>query len=109
MHIFRIQLFNERAQCLINLDGSWGAGEKLQGTIESLLESLDTSGKEGDSQVSTRLLSNDRLIPFKYTLHGNLTSTVEGLQSLRINLQHSQFSKINCRTDLDIQVNEQVS
>lgn len=70
--------------------------------METNLESLEREHRvlslEDVSESSTSR------IPFKFTMRANLTSTLEGLETLQMSLHHFQYNRINCKTDFDVQV-----
>ncbi|CAL8109862.1 unnamed protein product [Orchesella dallaii] len=91
-----IQLLNGRKQWQVDMRGSWGDDQTLSAVVETNLQQLDIDG-----ETSTGLSNPSR---YRFRLDGNFSSTLDGLEALRVNLDHSKFTSINFKTDLDIQL-----
>lgn len=96
-----VDLLNNQDHCIINMNATWGDSHNLKGKIETNLESLEHEHRTSLEDVSE---SSTSRIPFKFTMRANLTSTLEGLETLQMSLHHFQYNRINCKTDFDVQV-----
>lgn len=98
--VYSVDLYNQGDQCVISVNATWGTDEILKGQVETQLESL----QESDSSSLENINDSLSRIPFKMTVKGNFNSTMEGLETVQLTLYHFQYTKINSKTDMDIQV-----
>lgn len=92
----------EKDQCLITIAAKWGTSTTIQGQIESRFYPLE---QESPTSLENVDMAKSR-IPFKFTLQANLTSTLAGLETITVSLQHLQYNSVNCKTDVDIKVDK---